>query len=144
MLAAMSTSREPTPTEITLHSASRVLEVAFDDGRVFRLPFEFLRVYSPSADVRGHGPGQETLQVGKREVTILELQPIGHYGVQPTFSDGHASGIYSWRYLYELGLDQDRLWAQYLEQLADAGASRDAGEAAGGGATAGGPACGRH
>jgi len=144
MLVAMSTSREPTPTEITLHAASRMLEVAFDDGRVFRLPFEFLRVYSPSADVRGHGPGQETLQVGKREVTILELQPIGHYGVQPTFSDGHASGIYSWRYLYELGLDQDRLWAEYLQQLDDAGASRDAGGAVGGGESAGGPACGRH
>jgi DUF971 family protein len=142
MLAAMSTSRDPAPTEITLHAASRVLEIAFDDGRVFRLPFEFLRVYSPSAEVRGHGPGQETLQVGKRDVTILELQPVGHYGVQPTFSDGHGSGIYSWRYLYELGLDQDRLWAEYLEQLAEAGASRDA--PAGSMAGSAGSACGRH
>ena len=143
MLAAMSTPGEPTATEITLHAASRVLEIAFDDGRVFRLPFEFLRVYSPSAEVRGHGPGQETLQVGKRDVTILELQPVGHYGVQPTFSDGHASGIYSWRYLYALGLEQDRLWAEYLEQLDEAGASRDAGDA-GNAAAGGGSACSRH
>jgi DUF971 family protein len=144
MLAAMSTPRDPTPTEITLHAASRVLEIAFDDGQVFRLPFEFLRVYSPSAEVRGHGRGQETLQVGKREVTILELQPVGHYGVQPAFSDGHASGIYSWRYLYELGLDQERLWAEYLEQLAEAGASREASAEAGTAAGSGGPACGGH
>jgi DUF971 family protein len=144
MLAAMSTPRDPTPTEITLHAASRVLEIAYDDGQVFRLPFEFLRVYSPSAEVRGHGRGQETLQVGKREVTILELQPVGHYGVQPAFSDGHASGIYSWRYLYELGLDQERLWAEYLEQLAEAGASREASEAAGTAAGGGGPACRSH
>ena len=145
MLAGMSTSRDHSPTEITLHAASRVLEIAFDDGRVFRLPFEFLRVYSPSAEVRGHGPGQQTLQVGKRDVTILELQPVGHYGVQPTFSDGHGSGIYSWLYLYELGLDQDRLWAEYLEQLAEAGAGRDAIEASGHAPAAGdGPACGRH
>jgi len=144
MLAAMSTPRDPTPTEITLHAASRVLEIAFDDGQVFRLPFEFLRVYSPSAEVRGHGRGQETLQVGKRQVTILELQPVGHYGVQPAFSDGHASGIYSWRYLYELGLDQERLWAEYLEQLAEAGASREPSEAAGAAAGSGAPACGRH
>jgi len=143
MLAAMSTPPDPTPTEITLHAASRVLEIAFDDGKVFRLPFEFLRVYSPSAEVRGHGRGQETLQVGKRDVTILELQPVGYYGVQPTFSDGHASGIYTWRYLYELGLDQERLWAEYLEQLAEAGASREAGDA--GSAAAGGDsACSRH
>ncbi len=125
MLAAMTMSQDPSPTEITLHAASRVLEVAFDDGRVFKLPFEFLRVYSPSAEVRGHGPGQETLQVGKRDVTILELEPVGHYAVRPTFSDGHDSGIYSWRYLYELGVDQERLWAEYLEQLEAAGASRD-------------------
>jgi DUF971 family protein len=145
MLAAMSTSREPAPTEITLHAASRVLEIAFDDGQVFKFSFEFLRVYSPSAEVRGHGPGQETLQVGKRDVTVLELQPIGHYGVQPAFSDGHASGIYSWRYLYELGLDQDRLWAEYLERLAEAGASRDATEAPSGSmAGSAGSGCGRH
>lgn len=144
MLAAMSTPTDPTPTEITLHSASRVLEIAFDDGRVFRLPFEFLRVYSPSAEVRGHGPGQETLQVGKRDVTILELQPVGHYAVQPTFSDGHSSGIYSWGYLYELGLEQDRLWAEYLQQLDEAGASRDAADAGAAPAAGGGSACSRH
>jgi DUF971 family protein len=145
MLAAMSSTHDPSPTEITLHSASRVLEIAFDDGRSFRLPFEFLRVYSPSAEVRGHGPGQETLQVGKRDVTILELQPIGHYGVQPTFSDGHASGIYSWRYLYGLGVEQDALWAEYLEQLEAAGASRDPDESGGSAVPKpGGSACGHH
>lgn len=116
----------PNPTDITLHATSRVLEIAFHDGAVFKLPFEFLRVYSPSAEVRGHGPGQETLQVGKREVTIARLDPVGYYAVQPVFSDGHASGIYSWTYLYELGQAQERLWAEYLEQLEAAGASRDA------------------
>ena len=141
----MSTSREPSPTEITLHAASHVLEIAFDDGRSFRLPYEFLRVYSPSAEVRGHGPGQETLQTGKRDVTILELQPVGHYGVQPTFSDGHASGIYSWRYLYELGVDQERLWAEYLGQLEAAGASRDPADASADKTPgSGGRACGHH
>jgi DUF971 family protein len=118
-------SAEPTPTEITLHTASRQLEIAFSDGRVFKLPFEFLRVYSPSAEVRGHGPGQETLQVGKREVTITRLEPVGHYAVQPLFSDGHESGIYSWSYLYEIGTQQQALWADYLAQLDAAGASRD-------------------
>jgi DUF971 family protein len=123
MLAAMPDT--PAPTDITLHAASRVLEIAFDDGRVFKLPFEFLRVYSPSAEVRGHGPGQETLQVGKRDVTITRLDPVGHYAVQPVFSDGHASGIYSWSYLYEIGAEQEALWADYLAQLEAAGASRD-------------------
>jgi DUF971 family protein len=118
-------SADPTPTEITLHTASRQLEVAFSDGRVFKLPFEFLRVYSPSAEVRGHGPGQETLQVGKREVTITRLEPVGHYAVQPLFSDGHESGIYSWSYLYEIGSSYEALWADYLAQLDAAGASRD-------------------
>jgi DUF971 family protein len=115
----------PSPTDIVLHTTSRVLEIAFDDGARFRLPFEFLRVYSPSADVRGHGPGQETLQVGKRNVTIDELQPVGHYAIQPTFSDGHDSGIYAWDYLYELGTQQERLWGEYLQRLEAAGASRD-------------------
>lgn len=115
----------PTPTDITLHSASRVLEIEFDDGQVFKLPFEFLRVYSPSAEVRGHGPGQETLQPGKREVTITDLHPIGHYAVQPLFSDGHSSGIYSWEYLHEIGTHQSRLWSEYLARLEAAGASRD-------------------
>jgi DUF971 family protein len=113
------------PVEIVLHATSRVLEMAFDDGTRFRLPFEFLRVHSPSAEVRGHGPGQEVLQVGKRDVTITQLEPVGYYAVQPTFSDGHNSGIYSWKYLYALGVEHDRLWAEYLAQLAAAGASRD-------------------
>lgn len=116
----------PQPTEITLHNASRVLEIAFDDGARFRLPFEYLRVESPSAEVKGHGRGQETLQVGKRDVTIDSLQPVGHYALQLAFSDGHDSGIYSWDYLYELGRDQDAKWAEYLEQLDAEGASRDA------------------
>jgi DUF971 family protein len=123
MLADMADS--PAPTDITLHAASRVLEIAFDDGRVFKLPFEFLRVYSPSAEVRGHGPGQETLQLGKREVTITQLEPVGHYAVQPLFSDGHSSGIFSWQYLYELGLHQDELWVEYLDRLEEAGGSRE-------------------
>ncbi len=125
MLAAMSTSPDPTPTEITLHATSRVLEIAFDDGQVFKLPFEFLRVYSPSAEVRGHGPGEETLQLGKRDVTITQLDPVGNYAVQPLFSDGHQSGIYSWPYLYALGVNQEALWAEYLGKLDAAGGSRD-------------------
>jgi DUF971 family protein len=122
-----------------LHTASRVLEIEFDDGAKFRLPFEFLRVYSPSADVRGHGPGQETLQVGKKSVTINSLEQVGHYAVQPSFSDGHDSGIYSWEYLYELGQSHDRLWAEYLERLEAAGESREGGAAPG---TT--PSCGHH
>jgi DUF971 family protein len=118
-------SSERAPTAITLHQKSRVLEIAFSDGRTFRLPYEFLRVYSPSAEVRGHGPGQEVLQVGKRAVEIRSIEPVGSYAVQPAFSDGHTTGIYSWDYLYELGENQDRLWAAYLEQLKTAGASRD-------------------
>jgi DUF971 family protein len=115
----------PRPTEITLHSESRVLEIAFDDGRRFRLPYEFLRVYSPSAEVRGHGPGQEQLQIGKKDVTIVSAEPVGHYGLQPTFSDGHSTGIYSWDLLHELGSNQQSLWTQYLERMTAAGASRD-------------------
>ena len=115
----------PTPREIKLHQTSRVLEIAYSDGRAFKLPYEFLRVHSPSAEVRGHGPGQETLQAGKREVTIAEVEPVGHYAIRPKFSDGHDSGIYSWDYLYELGCDQDALWTRYLQKLSDAGASRD-------------------
>jgi DUF971 family protein len=114
----------PAPTEIKLHQKSRVMEIAFADGRTFRLPYEFLRVHSPSAEVRGHGPGQEVLQVGKREVEIRALEPVGSYAVQPAFSDSHATGIYSWQYLYHLGENQDRLWAEYLEKLSKAGASR--------------------
>ena len=113
------------PTEIKLHQKSRVLEIRYADGRGVRLPYEFLRVYSPSAEVRGHGPGQEVLQTGKREVEIRALEPVGSYAVQPVFSDGHSTGIYSWEYLFELGGRQDELWNQYLEKLAAAGASRD-------------------
>jgi len=118
-------ARTPLPTEIKLHQASRVFEIAFADGRRFRLSYEFLRVHSPSAEVRGHGPGQETLQTGKRNVTISEVEPVGHYAVRPTFSDGHDTGIYSWDYLYDLGERQDELWRRYLERLDAAGASRD-------------------
>jgi DUF971 family protein len=115
------------PTEIKLHQKSRVMEIAFSDGRSFQLPYEFLRVHSPSAEVRGHGPGQEVLQTGKREVQINTLDPVGSYAVQPAFSDGHSTGIYSWDYLYDLGKNQENLWTRYLEKLAQAGASRDLG-----------------
>jgi DUF971 family protein len=115
----------PTPTGITLHRKSRLMEVSFDDGSRFSLPFEFLRVYSPSAEVRGHGPGQEVLQLGKRDVDIVEIEAIGNYAIKPVFSDGHDSGLYSWDYLYMLGRDHDMLWQQYLERLARAGGSRD-------------------
>jgi DUF971 family protein len=114
----------PHPTEIKLHQVSRVLEIAFADGRAVKLPYEFLRVHSPSAEVRGHGPGQETLQTGKRDVTISEVEAVGHYAIRPTFSDGHSSGIYSWDYLYELGRDQEPMWQRYLERLEKAGGSR--------------------
>ena len=114
----------PAPTEIKLHQKSRLLEIAFADGRTFRLPYEFLRVLSPSAEVRGHGPGQEVLQVGKSQVEIRALEPVGSYAVQPTYSDGHATGIYSWEYLYYLGENQEKLWAEYLQKLEQAGASR--------------------
>ena len=118
-------SAERVPTAITLHQKSHVLEIAFADGRSFRLPYEFLRVYSPSAEVRGHGPGQEILQTGKRLVEIRALEPVGSYAVQPAFSDGHGTGIYSWDYLYELGENQETLWAEYLSKLQKAGAARD-------------------
>lgn len=115
----------PTPVEVTLHKASRVLEVAFETGERFRLPAELLRVYSPSAEVRGHGPGQETLQVGKREVAITGIEAVGHYAIRPTFSDGHDTGIFSWDLLYDMGRHEDDLWTTYLERLNAAGASRD-------------------
>ena len=120
-------SDTPAPTEILLHQKSRVLEIAFSDGKRFRLPCEFLRVYSPSAEVRGHGPGQEVLQIGKKDVAINELEPVGAYAVKPVFSDGHDTGIYSWDYLYTLGINQDEMWRRYLERIADAGASRESG-----------------
>jgi DUF971 family protein len=116
----------PTPTAVTVHQASRVLEVHFDDGAHFRIPFELMRVYSPSAEVQGHGPGQEVLQTGKREVLITDIAAVGHYAVQPRFSDGHESGIFTWAYLYELGARQADHWQRYEERLAAAGVSRDA------------------
>ena len=115
----------PTPRSITAHGQSRVLEVAFSDGAVFRIPFELMRVYSPSAEVQGHGPGQEVLQTGKRDVELAALEPVGNYAVKPVFSDGHESGIFSWNYLYELGSRQDSLWADYLARLEAAGVGRD-------------------
>lgn len=116
----------PTPESITVHAQSRVLEVGFSDGATFRIPFELMRVYSPSAEVQGHGPGQETLQTGKRNVDLVALEPVGNYAVQPTFSDGHDSGIFSWDYLYFLGAKQDELWADYNARLQAAGVYRDA------------------
>ncbi|TXT35864.1 MAG: hypothetical protein FD135_4664 [Comamonadaceae bacterium] len=116
----------PAPQDITVHGQSRVLEISFSDGASFRIPFELMRVYSPSAEVAGHGPGLEVLQTGKREVTITGLEPVGNYAVQPAFSDGHNSGIYSWDYLYFLGSQQDQLWSDYTERLTAAGVERDA------------------
>ncbi len=116
----------PNPVDIVLHNASKVLEIAFDNGNTYRIPFELMRVYSPSAEVQGHGPGQEVLQTGKRHVGITALEPVGHYGVQPSFSDGHNSGIFSWDYLYNLGAQQTSLWAQYEQRLQAAGVDRDA------------------
>jgi DUF971 family protein len=115
----------PQPTDIVLHSQSKVMEIAFSDGQSFRIPFELLRVYSPSAEVQGHGPGQEVLQTGKREVAIVALEPVGHYGVQPQFSDGHNSGIFSWDYLHSLGQREAELWVQYEMRLKNAGVGRD-------------------
>jgi len=117
--------KTPIPTEITLHKKSRMLELGFEDGTRYQLPAEFLRVYSPSAEVRGHGPGQETLQTGKRNVEITDLEGVGNYAVKPTFSDGHDTGIYSWDLLYDLGANHQALWADYLARLETAGASRD-------------------
>lgn len=119
------TTETPLPTAITVHQQSRVLEITFSDGAAFRIPFELMRVYSPSAEVQGHGPGQEVLQTGKRDVDIVGLEPVGNYAVQPTFSDGHDSGIYSWDYLYRLGAQQAELWQRYEQRLAEAGVDRD-------------------
>lgn len=115
----------PIPTEIKLHKQSKILEIAFNDGRRFKLPFEYLRVFSPSAEVRGHGPGQEVLQVGKKYVDITHIEPVGQYAVCLFFDDGHNSGIYSWDYFYDLGVNQERYWQAYLARLEAAGASRE-------------------
>jgi DUF971 family protein len=120
------TATTPQPTSITVHQQSRVLEVGFADGAQFRIPFELMRVYSPSAEVQGHGPGQEVLQTGKRDVGLVGLEPIGNYAVQPSFTDGHDTGIFSWDYLYFLGSQQDELWQRYESRLQAEGVPRDA------------------
>jgi len=119
------TAETPIPTEIKLHQQSRVMEIAFSNGDRFEFPYEYLRVYSPSAEVRGHGPGQETLQVGKKNVEIKNIEPVGHYAVALVFSDGHDSGIYSWDYLHDLGRHQEAYWKAYLMRMEQAGASRE-------------------
>jgi len=121
----------PIPTDLTVHQQSRMLDIAFDDGAAFTLPFEYLRVYSPSAEVRGHGAGQEVLQLGKRDVGMTALEPVGNYAVKPTFTDGHDSGLYTFAYLYKLGTEQGTLWAEYLKQLEAAGFPGDTGRAPG-------------
>ena len=115
----------PLPESLTVHALSRVLEIAFSDGACFRIPFELMRVYSPSAEVQGHGPGQEILQTGKRSVELEAMEPVGNYGVKPIFSDGHSSGIFTWDYLYQLGADQERLWQDYFARLQLANRDRD-------------------
>ena len=120
-------NKAPQPSEIKLHQKSRLLEISFADGKIFQLPCEFLRVYSPSAEVRGHGPGQEVLQPGKQNVEVTHIEPVGNYAIRLTFSDGHATGIYSWDLLYEYGLRQKEMWQQYLKRLEQAGASREPG-----------------
>ena len=129
----------PTPTALTVHSQSRILEIAFSDGAQFRIPFELMRIYSPSAEVQGHGPGQEILQTGKREVGVVALEPIGNYAVKPVFSDGHESGLFTWDYLYHLGADQTQLWDDYERRLQAAGVTRDASMI-----VAGGKSCSSH
>jgi len=125
MTDAMADKDKPTPTLIELHQKSRVLEIAFSDGKHFSLPYEFLRVYSPSAEVRGHGPGQETLQVGKKNVEITAAEPVGTYAMQLVFSDGHDSGLYSWEYLHSMGVNQEAMWQEYLQRMEQAGAKRE-------------------
>lgn len=132
----------PVPTQIKLHQKSRIMEVAFSDGKTFNLPYELLRVYSPSAEVRGHGPGQDVLQTGKKDVEIATIEPIGNYAVKPVFSDGHDTGIYSWDYLYGLGEHQAELWQDYLRRMEESGASREPRSETAPAATSGG--CGHH
>ncbi|AKZ61586.1 1-(5-phosphoribosyl)-5-[(5-phosphoribosylamino)methylideneamino] imidazole-4-carboxamide isomerase [Herbaspirillum hiltneri N3] len=136
-------SSGPTPVSFKVRTQSRVMEVAFDDGAQFSIPFELLRVYSPSAEVRGHGPGQETLQTGKRDVGIVGVEPVGNYGIKPIFSDEHSSGIFTWDYLYQLGRDQDAMWETYLQKLEEAGFTRESGRDQDM-SSSGGSACGHH
>lgn len=133
----------PAPTMLTVHQQSRVLEVAFDDGAHFRIPFELMRIYSPSAEVQGHGPGQEVLQTGKRDVVVTDIAAVGHYAVQPRFSDGHDTGIFSWDLLYKMGSQQAQMWQQYEARLQAAGMDRDAPMLKASGAAAAG-ACASH
>lgn len=127
---SLSDKNTPAPTEIKLHQKTNMLEIGFADGNVFKLPCEFLRVYSPSAEVRGHGPGQEVLQTGKKDVGITAIEPVGTYAVQLTFTDGHDSGLYSWDYLYDLGKNYVSLWDRYLKRMEEAGAKREPASAA--------------
>ncbi|NUU03076.1 gamma-butyrobetaine hydroxylase-like domain-containing protein [Herbaspirillum robiniae] len=139
----MSSQSSPIPVSFKVRKVSRVVEVEFDDGVTHSLPFELMRVYSPSAEVRGHGPGQEVLQTGKRNVEINGIEPVGNYGVKPLFSDGHTSGIFTWDYLYQLGRDQAAMWETYLQKLEAAGFTRESGrdqEMGDGGASG----CGHH
>ncbi|MGR9052095.1 MAG: gamma-butyrobetaine hydroxylase-like domain-containing protein [Gammaproteobacteria bacterium] len=118
-------THSPIPTEIKLHQSSRILEVSYEDGKTFKLPYEYLRVYTPSAEAVGHGPGQEVLQVGKEDVTITEIRPVGNYAIAPVFSDGHDTGLFTWALLYKLGAEYDRLWQSYLDKLQAAGHTRN-------------------
>ncbi|MES2070950.1 MAG: DUF971 domain-containing protein [Pseudomonadota bacterium] len=127
MTGSKQSAPTPIPTALTVRTQSRVVDVTFDDGAEFSLPFELLRVYSPSAEVRGHGPGQEVLQTGKRDVTLTALEPVGNYAVQPHFSDSHNTGIYTWDYLYWLGENQASLWLDYLNRLQAAGLDPETG-----------------
>ncbi len=145
MTGSKQTPLAPQPTGLTVRKQSRVLEVEFDDGAAFSLPFELLRVWSPSAEVRGHGPGQETLQTGQRNVEITAVEPVGNYAIKPVFSDGHDTGIFSWEYLHHLGTNQDALWEDYLRRLEAAGFTRESGrDAAMSKAVVSGSGCGSH
>ena len=145
MSGSKQTPATPQPTGLTVRKQSRVLEIEFDDGKSFSLPFELLRVWSPSAEVRGHGPGQETLQTGQRNVEITAVEPVGNYAIKPVFSDGHDTGIFSWDYLHHLGTDKDSLWEDYLRRLEAAGFTRESGrDAPMNKAVVGGSGCGSH
>jgi DUF971 family protein len=144
-MAESTSTATPNPTALTVHKQTRTLEIAFDDGATFHLPFELMRVFSPSAEVKGHGPGQEVLQTGKRDVLLTALEPVGHYAVQPHFSDGHNTGIYTWPYLHWLGEKQESLWKDYFKRLELAGYTQETGrDAAPSPAEAEGPGCGHH
>ena len=139
----MTTTPSRHVTALELHTASRTLDVSFDDGSACTLPFELLRVYSPSAEVRGHGPGQETLRTGKRHVELTAIEPVGNYGLRPIFSDGHETGIYTWDYLHWMGKNRESLWEDYLQRLEKAGFTRDSGRDAAM-TSAGNPGCSTH